>query len=136
MVNKETAATLVDLASQAREKSYARYSNYAVGAALLTSEGKIFTGVNVENAVYSLTVCAERSAIFTAVGEGYQNFEAIAVVTSDAGTPCGSCRQVLAEFGLDIEVIIADASGKIHQTVTAAELLPYSFGPENLDSGD
>jgi cytidine deaminase len=136
MVNKETAARLVDLAIDARDKAYARYSDYQVGAALLTKEGKIFTGVNVENAVYSLTVCAERSAIFTAVGEGYKSFEAIAVVTREAGTPCGSCRQVLAEFGLDIEVIIADHSGKIHQTLTAADLLPYSFGPDNLDSSD
>ena len=136
MVNKETAARLVEIAAQVSEKAYARYSDYQVGAALLTSEGKIFTGVNVENSVYPVTVCAERSAMFTAVGEGYRSFEAIAVVTRDAGTPCGSCRQVLAEFGQDIEVIIADISGKIHQTTTVAELLPQAFGPGNLESSD
>ncbi|MBN2045940.1 MAG: cytidine deaminase [Anaerolineales bacterium] len=136
MVSKETAAELVEHATQAREKAYARYSNYPVGAALLTKEGQIFTGVNVENSVYPLTVCAERAALFTAVTEGYRSFEAIAVVTRDAGTPCGSCRQVLAEFGLDIEVIIADTKGEIQQITSVAELLPFSFGPDNLDSSD
>jgi cytidine deaminase len=133
-MNDNIAAKLVEQATLAREKAYAKYSNYPVGAALLTRDGKIFTGVNVENAVYPLTVCAERAAVFTAVTEGYTNFEAIAVVTRDGGSPCGSCRQVLAEFGLDMVVIIADTSGKISQTTTVADLLPLSFGPINLKS--
>ena len=134
MGNRETAVKLVEIAAEARKNAYAVYSNYPVGAALLSREGKIFTGVNIENAVFPLTICAERTALFTAVAQGYRQFEAIAVVTRDGGSPCGSCRQALAEFGLDIEVIIADTSGKIIQITTVAELLPLSFGLKNLES--
>lgn len=134
MMNKDTAAKLVDLAVEAQKHAYAPYSNYQVSAALLTKSGKTFTGVNVENAVYPMTICAERAAVVSAVSAGEKAFEAIAVVTRDAGTPCGSCRQVLAEFGLDIVVIIADDKGKIHQTTTVGALLPNSFSQANLDS--
>lgn len=124
---------LVRRAIEVRARAYAPYSHYAVGAALLTESGRIFTGVNVENAAYPSSVCAERSALFAAISEGERVFQAIAVVTDNAGSPCGTCRQVLAEFGTDILVIQASADGEIKRESTVAELLPFSFGPDNLD---
>jgi cytidine deaminase len=134
MMNDETRQKLVKTAIDAQKKAYAPYSNYAVGAALLTKSGKIFTGVNVENAVYPVTICAERTAVVKAVSEGEKEFEAIAVVTRDGGTPCGSCRQVMAEFGLEMVVLIADEKGNILYEVTVADLLPSAFGPANLQN--
>ena len=90
---------LIELATEAREQAYAPYSNYAVGAALRGKSGRVYTGCNVENAVYSLTICAERNALFKAVSEGEREFVALAVVTANGGSPCGSCRQVLADLG-------------------------------------
>jgi len=123
---------LVEAAMQARELAYAPYSRYRVGAALLTPDGKIYCGCNVENASYGCTVCAERIAIFKAVSEGEREFTAIAVVTENGGTPCGPCRQVMREFAPQLTVIIADAEGhaRIHPL---SDLLPDSFGPENLE---
>jgi len=132
MLNEETRNNLIDLATEARKQSYSPYSNYAVGAALLAKSGKIYSGANVENAVYPMTICAERAAVFKAVSEGDREFEAIAVVTRDGGTPCGACRQVLAEFGLETVVLMADEGGKVHHEMSVAELLPESFGPSNL----
>ena len=126
------ADALVQAAIEAAERSYSPYSKYAVGAALLTKSGEVVLGTNVENAVYPLTLCAERVAVFKAVSDGMQEFDAIAVATRDGGTPCGSCRQVLAEFALDAIVYIADFEGKIHQETTVRELLPHAFGPDNL----
>jgi cytidine deaminase len=123
---------LIARAALARQYAYAPYSSYAVGAALLARSGRVYLGANVENAVYSLTVCAERTAVFKAVSEGEREFEAIAVVTSNGGSPCGACRQVLREFALDLPVYIADDEGNYRQT-NVAELLPDSFGPEFLD---
>ena len=123
---------LVESAIQARRWAYAPYSHYAVGAALLTESGKIYEGVNVENAAYPTTMCAERVAVFKAVSEGERQFEAIAVVTANGGTPCGSCRQVLAEFGNQILVIIANESGEILQERTVEDLLPGAFLPGDL----
>ena len=134
-LNDELTAGLVDAAIRAQREAYAPYSKYAVGAALLTASGEIFIGVNVENAVFPLTMCAERSAIFSAVSAGHRKFQAIAVATRDGGTPCGSCRQVMAEFGLEMEVIIADTSGNVRMITTVAELLPGAFGSQNLNSG-
>ena len=122
---------LVKMAHAARDLAYAPYSNYPVGAALLTGDGEIFTGCNIENAVYPATCCAERVAIFKAVSEGRRDFLAIAVVTGDGGSPCGVCRQVMREFAPDMAVFIADAEGIVRET-SVAELLPDSFGPENL----
>ncbi len=123
---------LIILANEARKNAYAKYSNYPVGAALLGKSGKIYTGVNVENAVYPLTICAERVAIFKAVSEGEREFEAIAVVTDNGGSPCGSCRQVLAEFGMDIKIYIANGEEKLLEETTVKELLPRAFGAEDL----
>jgi len=135
MLTPERKQALIEAAAQARNQAYAPYSNYLVGAALLTKDGQVFVGANVENAVYPLTICAERSAVVSAVSNGHQAFEAIAVVTKDAGTPCGSCRQVLAEFGLEIAVIISDDNGQVQHEMTTADLLPHSFGPNNLKNG-
>lgn len=124
--------SLIDLANQARKHAYAPYSKYAVGAALRTKSGRVFTGVNVENAAYPATICAERVAVFKAVSEGERELEAIAVVTDNGGAPCGSCRQVLAEFGLDTQVLIADGEGKLVGQKTVKELLPEAFTPKHL----
>ena len=131
-LNDKLREELIRAAVEARGRAYVPYSNYPVGAALLTSTGKIFTGVNVENAAYPTTICAERVAVFKAVSEGECKFTAIAVVTFNGGSPCGSCRQVLAEFGLETLVFIADAQGQIVQEATVAELLPGAFRPEHL----
>ena len=109
----EERHSLIDLANEARRRAYAPYSNYPVGAALRTKSGKVFTGVNVENAAYPTTMCAERTAVFKAVSEGEREFEVIAVVTDNGGSPCGSCRQVLAEFGLDTLVLIGNGEGEL-----------------------
>jgi len=122
---------LIALALKARQKAYAPYSHYLVGAALLTASGKVFTGANVENASYGLAICAERTAAVKAVSEGERDFVAIAVATENGGSPCGACRQVLNEFGPDMRVLIADADGK-YQAMRLSELLPASFGPAQL----
>jgi cytidine deaminase len=124
---------LIALAAQVRKRAYAPYSRYAVGAALLAKSGRVYTGCNVENAVYSLTICAERAALFKAMSEGEREFEAIAVVTSNGGSPCGSCRQVLAEFGLDTRVLIATPHELVAET-TVRDLLPRAFGAQDLPS--
>ena len=131
MLLKEKQA-LIDLANAARQRAYAPYSNYPVGAALRTKTGRIFTGVNVENAAYPQTMCAERVAVFKAVSEGEKEFEVISVVTDNGGSPCGGCRQVLAEFGLDTIVLLADRNGKLLKETTVKELLPEAFTPEHL----
>jgi cytidine deaminase len=123
---------LVDHAIGARGAAYAPYSRYAVGAALLGRSGRIYTGCNVENAVYPLAMCAERVAVFKAVSTGERDFIALAVATSSGGSPCGACRQVLREFGTDTIVLIADTAGHYRET-TVAELLPGSFSAADLD---
>ena len=133
MLTDEAKQRIVQAAAQALDKAYAPYSHYPVGAALITQEGKIYTGVNVENAAYPSSMCAERVAVFKAVSEGEYDFNGIAVVTPNGGSPCGSCRQVLSEFNLDMEVIIADDHGNIHTETTVRGLLPGSFGPIDLE---
>jgi len=132
MLTSELKEKLVHSAMEAWHDAYAPYSHYAVGAAVLTESGEIFKGVNIENAVYPLTICAERVAIFKAVSEGEKTFQAIAVVTINGGTPCGSCRQVMAEFGMDTIVLVADAAGKLIQTTTVSDLLPSAFTDADL----
>jgi len=99
---------------------------------LLTSSGKLYLGANVENAAYPDSICAERVAVFKAVTEGERSFQAIAVVNRDGGTPCGSCRQVLAEFALNAQVLIANEKGELTREGAVSELLPGAFGPSNL----
>ena len=132
MLTDEQREKLIQTALEARKWVYAPYSNYPVGAALLTASGRVYDGVNVENAAYPTSMCAERVAVFKAVSEGELQFEAIAVVTRDGGSPCGSCRQVLSEFGLETIVLIADDQGNVISETTVDELLPGAFGPSNL----
>ena len=126
------AAALVAAALAARDRAYAPYSGFAVGAALLTIDGAVITGCNVENASYGLTVCAERNAVFRAVGDGVLEFRALAVASGPGASMCGACRQVVREFAPGITVHLADATGAF-RTTTIAALLPDSFGPETLD---
>jgi cytidine deaminase len=132
MTDKSERQALIDLANEARKRAYVPYSKYPVGAALRTKNGKIYTGVNVENAAYPQTMCAERVAIFKAVSEGETEFETIAVATDNGGSPCGGCRQVMAEFGLDTIVLIADGAGHLQKEMTVNELLPEAFTPKHL----
>jgi cytidine deaminase len=125
--------SLIEVAGEARRRAYAPYSKYAVGAALRTRSGRIYTGVNVENAAYPVGICAERVAVFKAVSEGEREFEVIAVVTDNGGSPCGSCRQVLAEFGLDTIVLIADGKGRLLHEMTVGQLLPEAFQPKHVE---
>lgn len=131
-LTEETIRNLIGAARAARQNAYAPYSRYQVGAALLTGQGRVFTGVNVENAAFPVCICAERTAVFKAVSEGERTFTALAVVTSNGGAPCGSCRQVLAEFNLDLPVLIADEGGRITLQTTVRALLPFSFGPQDI----
>lgn len=131
-ITKEEKQSLIDLANEARRRAYVPYSNYPVGAALRTRTGRVYTGVNIENAAYPQTMCAERIAIFKAVSEGETEFEMIAVVTNNGGSPCGGCRQVMAEFGLDTIVLFGDGNGKLVHETTVKELLPEAFTPEHL----
>lgn len=130
---------LIKQALQAREKSYAPYSHFHVGAALLTKTGKVYTGCNIENAAFTPTNCAERTAIFKAVSEGENDFEKIAIVggaerkTLAYCPPCGVCRQVMREFTVPEEfVIVLAKSENEYKEYTLAQLLPENFGPENL----
>jgi len=124
---------LIEAAKNVREKAYAPYSNFKVGAALRTKAGKVFTGCNVESASYGLTVCAERVAIWKAVSEGETEFETIAVVadTHELTPPCGVCRQIIWEFCGDVPVLFANLEGK-NETVTMSELLPRAFDTKFL----
>ena len=128
----EERKKLIKLAIKAMKNAYVPYSKYPVGAALLTKSGKIYTGVNIENAAFPVTICAERTAIFKAVSEGDKDLEAIAVVTKNGGSPCGSCRQVMAEFNPELKIYIANEKGELVQETTLKEILPGYFGPKSL----
>lgn len=128
----EQKELLIQTARHVQKWAYAPYSHYLVGAALLTVSGRVYDGVNIENAVFPLTICAERTAIYKAVSEGERNFVAMAIVTDNAGSPCGSCRQVMAEFGLDMVVIVANSEGVVRWEKTVGELLPETFIPTDL----
>ena len=124
---------LITAASKVRENARAKFSNFKVGAALHTPSGKIYTGCNVENATYGLTVCAERVAIFKAISEGERRFDSIAVVT-DADTltpPCGACRQIIWEFCGDVPVVLANLKGKV-EVLHMSHLFPKPFDSSNL----
>ena len=138
MNEKELCRTAIE----AMQKSYSPYSGYCVGAALLAADGTIFTGCNIENASYTPTICAERTAIFKAVSEGVRDFAAIAIaggksgVISGAFPPCGVCRQVMAEFcAPDFPVFVVTGEDS-YQRYTLSELLPCGFGPANVENRD
>ncbi len=126
---------LIEKAKLVREKAYAPYSKYKVGACVVTSKGKVFSGCNVENASFGGAICAERVAITKAVSEGEKSFKAIVVVSQSAGktktAPCGFCRQFIHEFAPEAEVITSDLEGN-YQIFSMESLLPNAFGPKNL----
>ncbi|KAJ1973628.1 hypothetical protein H4R34_005009 [Dimargaris verticillata] len=127
-------ATLVEKALGARGHSYSPYSKFRVGSALVTKDGTVYTGCNVENASYGGAICAERTSMVKAVSEGHRDFVAIAVatdLTETFGTPCGICRQFMSEFGTDLVVILVKPSGDVQQH-TLKQLLPLAFGPSDL----
>ena len=128
-LNPELIQKLVDMAKAAREFAYAPYSNFLVGAALLTSDGHIFTGCNVENSNYSASICAERTAVVKAVSEGYRKFRAIAIIADRPvpTSPCGQCRQVLSQFGMDVDVIMATTRHDQVEIMNLSELLPKVY---------
>ncbi len=133
-MNEHQIRELVEAAIAARERAYAPYSHYRVGAAVLADDGRIYTGCNVENAVYPLSLCAERVAVTKAISEGAHAIRAIAVVTENGGTPCGSCRQVLREFGDPaMPIYIATPDGHYRER-SLAFLLPESFSAADLSS--
>ncbi len=127
-----TDAQLIALAKEAMRRSYSPYSHFKVGACLMSEDGRVFTGTNIENASYGMTICAERAALFAAVGEGAKEFAAIAIAAENTPPwPCGACRQVLNEFAPGIRVLIA--WGKDHaDQASLSDLLPHSFGPKDL----
>ncbi|MGI8689605.1 MAG: cytidine deaminase [Thermomicrobiales bacterium] len=139
-LNPAQERELIAVATDARTRAYVPYSHYAVGAAILTADGRIHGGCNIENASYGLTSCAERNAIFGLVSQSAdpdaRRIRAVAVVTAgnDPATPCGACRQVIREFGKDAAIIIANTDGKVFLHTTLDALLPHSFGPEQLAS--
>lgn len=124
----EVVKELIEIAVKAKSHAYAPYSNFRVGAALLASTGKIYSGSNVENASYGLTCCAERVALFKAVSEGEKEFKALALVSDSEEycSPCGACRQVLAEFALQMPVYMGNNKG-LYRVKTVSELLPFNF---------
>ncbi len=124
---------LTDKAIEAKSNALPKYSNFFVGAALLTEDDKIYTGSNIESSSYSLTICAERTAIFKAISEGERKFKAIAV-TSDTNnfiSPCGACRQVISDLCGEIDIILVSKGGETKLTKTS-ELLPFAFGDKDL----
>ena len=130
-----TYEQLVELAKGARLKAYAPYSKYKVGAALLTEDGKVYTGCNVENSSYGITICAERTAVANAISDGHRKFKAVAVVTASSppGPPCGICRQTLAEFTPEMVVILANIHGEMKRT-KLSKLYPDHFSAEFLET--
>jgi cytidine deaminase len=123
---------LIRRAQDAAQHAYIPYSHYPVGAALRAANGAIYTGCNVENASYPVGICAERVALVKAVSEGEREFDALAVVTPNGGSPCGMCRQMLYEFAPSLRVVIASADGHIRYDGALADLLPLGFSPDQL----
>ena len=134
-MDREVKDKLIAKAREVRKNAYVPYSKFPIGAAILTEDNKIFTGCNIENAAYGLTNCAERTAIYKAIAAGYRKFKAIAIIadTEKPITPCGSCRQVLLEFGTNIKVIMTNFNGD-EEIKTISELLPSSFSREDIKS--
>lgn len=126
--------SLIEAAKEARKRAYAPYSGFLVGAALMGENNEIYTGANIENASFGLSICAERVAVFKAVSSGIMHFKALAVVTNseEPSSPCGACRQVLAEFAPHMPVYLANTNGIIVET-SVSELLPRAFTPDKLE---
>ncbi|MCU0496142.1 MAG: cytidine deaminase [Anaerolineae bacterium] len=122
----------IEAAIQAAQHAYAPYSSYQVGAALVTLDGTVFTGCNVENAAYPMCICAERTALVKAVSEGQRQFGVLVVATRDGGSPCGMCRQMLYEFAPELEVVIVDFTGHVHHQIALNQLLTLGFNAASL----
>jgi cytidine deaminase len=123
---------LIEQAIDVTRMAYVPYSNYRVGAALLASDGTVFTGCNVENAAYPSTICAERTALVKAISEGRRSFEIVVVATENGGSPCGTCRQMLFEFSPTMRVVCINMSGEITIDEPLDKMLLHGFGPEKL----
>lgn len=130
-----TPEELIEAAREVRSRAHAPYSQFFVGAALLAASGQVYTGCNVENASYGLTICAERNAIATAVAAGEREFTSMAIVSQGGIAPCGACRQVLREFSVNLTIYTADETGPLGST-SLDRLLPQGFSPSDLTSGD
>lgn len=128
----DTLKTMIAHALHARQNAYVPYSHYAVGAALRSTDGRVFEGCNVENAAYPACICGERTALVKAVSEGARDFDLLVVATENGGSPCGVCRQMLAEFAPDLPVVCVDKDGTIGIQTTLRGLLPEAFLPEHL----
>ena len=127
-MHTDIRTAIVHAALEVQQRAYARYSQFRVGAALLASDGQVFTGCNVENASYGLTICAERAAVFAAIAAGQQRFELLAIATRGGAMPCGACRQVLAEFAPDLPILLIDSDQPDRITeVNLRDLLPGAF---------
>lgn len=133
-LTNEYRKILIDTARHYLKNSYSPYSNYPVGAAVLAEDGLVYGGTNIENSAYPSGLCAERVAITKAISEGNRKILAVAVVTRNGGAPCGACRQVMREFAsLDMPVILTTIDDGIEEEFTLGDLLPRSFGPDDLD---
>lgn len=133
MTDEAQIQTLITAAQAVREHAYVPYSQYQVGAALLSLNGEaVFTGCNVENASYPAGICAERAALVKAISEGVRQFSILVVMTDNGGSPCGVCRQMLYEFAPDLRVVMVDGQQHIVLDTTLAKLLPYGFNPDDL----
>lgn len=132
---EEKISELIQTAAKAKESAYCPYSNFQVGAAVLCTDGTIFSGCNVENCSYGLSICAERTALVKAVSEGYRKFKAVAVASNLKGeiSPCGPCRQFIVEFGSDLDVYMT-SSDLSYKKFKISELLPLGFKPSDLDN--
>ncbi|MGQ9907752.1 MAG: cytidine deaminase [Candidatus Flexifilum sp.] len=130
----EPLQTWISAALKVRDHAYVPYSHYPVGAALVAENGRVYTGVNVENAAYPSSICAERTALVKAVSEGERCFTTLVVATRNGGSPCGQCRQMLFEFAPDLRVIMVTETGAITYDGRLSALLPLGFGPAQLAS--
>lgn len=134
---KDNLTFHIGRAIEVSRRAYVPYSNYKVGAALVSADNsQVFTGCNVENASYPATICAERTALVKAVSEGVQDFQGIVVATLNGGSPCGVCRQMLYEFSPTMQVVCVTFDGDITIDTTLDKLLPYGFGPNSLPQPD
>lgn len=131
-MNNKNLEELLRQAADVRANAYAPYSQFKVGAAVRTKDGKIYTGANMENSSYGLSVCAERHALGAAVSAGEREFDAIAICSKGAVTPCGACRQVISDMCGDIPIYLADESGKLKETTQTKTLIPQAFGSKDL----
>jgi cytidine deaminase len=127
-------SALIQAAIVASQHAYIPYSRYPVGAALVAADGRVFTGCNIENASYPAGICAERTALVKAISEGARAFSRIIVATSNGGSPCGICRQMMYEFAPDMEVVLVDMTGQVHHRLPLRDLLPLGFNRDSLEA--